>query len=119
MVRSHLWLYLTDFSCCGLGAWNQLPAAVVATYKQQILAAMTLGNADLPLAIAPDDVLKGPLRAVEGDLISVLGSDHPAIQRICEEGADALPFKILPLKANLVNEVKEWAGKLAKQQKNG
>ena len=57
-----------------------------------------------------DNVLNGPLKDAEEDLVRALSADHSSIQKIYQQGADGLPFNVdKPRK--LHKRLKEWAQK--------
>ena len=92
-----------------------MPDDVRDEFKSQIADAIASGR-NLGLTVSSEDVLKGPLKAVEGDLVKSLSADHHSIKSICQQGARSLPFTVDPLKLKLDTKVKEWAQNLFSKQ---
>lgn len=97
------------------GAWNELPADVLAELEIEIVDAIAT-DSNLGFTMHYGDVLKGPLKAATENLVRTLSADHPSIQKICQDGALALPFKVDQIKPKFDASVKEWAKKLFSKQ---
>ena len=93
----------------------QLPGDVLAEANSQIVDAIATGG-NLCFAVFSEDILKGPLKAVEEALVSTVAADHPSIQKICQQGMKALPFEAVPYKSWVDEQVKKWAQNLFSNQ---
>ena len=88
--------------------WNELPEVVREEFKNKIINAFKAGS-NLGFMIDCEDVLDGPLEAAKEDLVRALPANHPSIQKMLQQGAAGLPFKVDKSKPMILNkDLKEW-----------